>query len=159
MAMLDLKAAFDTIDHTTLFRCLNKIFSVPGSALAWFESYMQHRNSRVSIDGTISHEIELGCGTSQGSIIGPVQFITSNHLEKLFTNTIYFFIFNMLMIMTQIYCAYDLKKQGDNNFSVQHLQNCIHEINNWMKLDKLKLNMDKTEFILLGSVHNIKLHS
>ena len=48
-------------------------------------------------------------------------------------------------------------RNREKHFAVQRLQNCIHEISNWMKLNKLKLNIDKTEFILLGSAHNIQI--
>ena len=72
--MLDLSAAFDTIDYAHLFKLLQDEYSVRGTALAWFRTYMEDRNYHVQIDSTTSEHIPLQCGVPQGSVLGPVIF-------------------------------------------------------------------------------------
>ena len=72
--MLDLSAAFDTIDHAHLFKLLQDEYGVRGTALAWFWAYMEDRTYRVQIDSTTSERIPLQCGVPQGSVLGPVMF-------------------------------------------------------------------------------------
>ncbi len=76
MAMLDLTAAFDTIHHDILINRLHTTFGISGAPLNWFKSYMTCRSSRVCIEYCLSNNIELNCGTPQGSIKGPLQFTT-----------------------------------------------------------------------------------
>ena len=70
--LLDMSAAFDTVDHRKLEDVLERRFRVCGSALNWFSSYLQSRNFRVNVGGKLSRIIELVCGVPQGSLLGPV---------------------------------------------------------------------------------------
>ena len=155
LAMLDLTAAFDTINHETLIRRLNITFGVSGSPLDWFKSYIQHRNSRVCIGNALSDEVHLECGTPQGSIMGPLQFTSYiQPIGKIIRK--HKLCFHIYADDTQIYSSYNPKKPDDCDSALRRLQMCIQEISDWMKSNKLKLNMDKTEFIIFGSPHNIR---
>ena len=57
--MLNLSAAFDTIDHAHLLKLLQDEFGVRGTALAWFRTYMEDRTYRVQINSTTSEHIPL----------------------------------------------------------------------------------------------------
>ena len=58
LVLLDLSAAFDTIDHGVLFSRLEKLFGLSGSVLDWFMSYLKERSQRVSIQGVLgSHKV------------------------------------------------------------------------------------------------------
>ena len=72
--MLDLSAAFDTIDHDILLQRLNHGFGIKGTALSWFQSYITGRQFCVSVGGVMSDKFDLNCGVPQGSIIGPKTF-------------------------------------------------------------------------------------
>ena len=57
---------------------------------------------------------------------------------------------------TQVYTSYDPRNQADCLNSLISLERCIKDIQNWMTSNKLKLNMEKTEFLVVGSEHNLR---
>ena len=73
-AMLDLSAAFDTIDQVQLLQVLHTEFGIEGRALSWFRSYLDDRTQRVKIGPHSSCYTPLECGVPQGSVLGPVMF-------------------------------------------------------------------------------------
>ena len=74
LVLLDLSAAFDTIDHSTLLSCLLNWFGVGCSALKWFSSYLTERIQSVKIGFTLSDLQKLLFGVPQGSALGPLLF-------------------------------------------------------------------------------------
>ena len=74
LVLLDLSAAFDTIDHDTLLSCLSSRFGFAGSALKWFRSYLQDRFQSVKIGSSLSNLFKLKFGVPQGSVLGPLLF-------------------------------------------------------------------------------------
>ena len=75
LLLLDLSAAFDTVDHVILLKRLNSKFSIRGTALDWFRSYLTNRTQVVLIDGRKSQSRELKCGVPQGSVLGPILYL------------------------------------------------------------------------------------
>ena len=71
LLMLDLSAAFDTIDHDILPSRLCNIYGITGNALDWFRSYLTGRIQRVVIEDSVSVDQELDSGVPQGSVLGP----------------------------------------------------------------------------------------
>ena len=74
LVLLDLSAAFDTIDHDNLFYILEKYVGIGGSALRLIRSSFCDRTQRVQIDGIMSDFASLLCGVPQGSVLGPMKF-------------------------------------------------------------------------------------
>ena len=74
LVLLDLSAAFDTIDHDNLFMILERFVGISGSALQLIKSYFSGRTQRVVIDGILSDFANLVCGVPQGSVLGPMKF-------------------------------------------------------------------------------------
>ena len=74
LVLLDLSAAFDTIDHENLFNHLEKYVGISGNALKLITSYFSGRTQRVMIDGILSDVASLICGVPQGSVLGPLKF-------------------------------------------------------------------------------------
>ena len=72
--MLDLSAAFDTVDHDLLLRILKKEIGLRGRVLAWFESFLKGRAQRIRLGSNLSDEILIMFGVPQGSVLGPVLF-------------------------------------------------------------------------------------
>ena len=71
---LDLKKAFDTVDHRIL---LNKLYAygIRGNILKWYESYLTDRSQYATYDGMQSNTLSIRCGVPQGSILGPLLFV------------------------------------------------------------------------------------
>ena len=74
LVLLDLSAAFDTIDHDNLFMILERFVGISGSALLLIKSFFSGRTQRVVIDGILSDFANLVCGVPQGSVLGPMKF-------------------------------------------------------------------------------------
>lgn len=74
LILLDLTAAFDTVDHTSFINKLKTWFEVLRRALDWFVSYLSNRSFVVSVGDEVSHCSEMYCGVPQGSLLGPVIF-------------------------------------------------------------------------------------
>ena len=77
LVLLDLSAAFDTIDHDILLHRLQYVFGIQGTVLSWFRSYLTKRFQIVSSQGSHSDQTELCCGVPQGFVLGPILFILS----------------------------------------------------------------------------------
>ena len=73
LVLLDLTAAFDTVDHGMLLRQLYSI-GIRGSALAWLTSYLSDRTLAIKIGDVVSRHQRLECGVPQGSVLGPLLF-------------------------------------------------------------------------------------
>ena len=71
LLMLDMSAAFDTIDHTVLLRRLEHSFGITDEALDSFDSYLSSRHQCVVINDSVSEERTLRYGVPQGSVLGP----------------------------------------------------------------------------------------
>ena len=74
MSLLDLSAAFDTVDHRILLRRLDHLLGVRGAALEWCASYLRDRHMKIAINGTNSTPKALECSVPQGSILGPKMY-------------------------------------------------------------------------------------
>ena len=147
LTLLDLSAAFDTIDHSILLNRLQNCFGISDSVLSWFTSYLSNRSQSVLIDGFQSPPIELTCGVPQGSVLGPVLF-------TLYTSPLSNII-NSHRLNHHFYADDSQLHDSDTPDNVQtllrHTSDCYDEIKNWMTNNKLKLNDDKTESILIST--------
>ena len=74
LTLLDLSAAFDTIDHATLTDRLSGWYGISGQAQIWLSSYLQNRHQSVKIKDTLSDKVTLSYEVPRGSVLGPVLF-------------------------------------------------------------------------------------
>jgi hypothetical protein len=147
LVLLDLSAAFDTLDNRVLIDRLQTTFGIHDVALAWFQSYLCDRTQSVVIDSVSSQPLPLQFGVPQGSVLGPVLF-------TLYTQPLTLVIerhnlnYQAFADDTQLYNSSD-PDNADQLLS--SMSDCCADIKNWMTENKLKLNSDKTEAILTGT--------
>ena len=153
LTLLDPSAAFDTIDHTILLDRLNVYYGISELALGWFKTYLSGRTHSVKVGSTLSHPAALQYGVPQGSILCPIVF-------SLYTDPISSIIHSNSSINHHFYAddtqLYITLSPTNFSCSIQKLKNCLNDIQNFMFANKLKLNPEKTEFILIGSKSNRK---
>ena len=74
LTLLDLSAAFDTIDHNILIKCLSLWYGMSGTALNSLLSYLTGRHQTIKITNCFSAALPTSCGVPQGSVLGPLLF-------------------------------------------------------------------------------------
>ena len=140
-------SAFDTLDHSVLLHRLETIFGIHCQALSWFKSYLSDRFQSVIIDGEMSSPSLLACGVPQGPVLGPVLFtLYSQPLSDVISS--HGCVFHKYADDTEL-----SKSCSPVDFSrtLSEIENCVSDVLSWMNCNKLKLNTDKTEIMLVGA--------
>jgi retron-type reverse transcriptase len=75
VVFLDVRKAFDSINHEILLDKMHHFFGITGTQLKWFESYLNNRVQQCLINGQLSSPKTITCGVPQGSIMGPLLFL------------------------------------------------------------------------------------
>ena len=142
VVFLDLKKAFDTVDHDILLSELTK-YGVHGTSNDWFRSYLDCRKQRCFINDSLSGDYFFTCGIPQGTILGPLLFIIYiNDLPNCLSNA------EPRMYADDTHISF----AGNN---IQNINTVLNEdlarVEKWLTANKLTLNASKTEFMLIGS--------
>ena len=111
LLLLDLPAAFDTVDHKILLQTLSCRFGINGKALCWFKSYLENRKQVVNVKGaTTSCSKDLRCGVPKRSVLGPILYVlyTSplGDIVRSYGLSCHFYADD-----TQLYCSFKLHDQ------------------------------------------------
>ena len=142
VVLLDLKKAFNTIDHIMLLSKL-ELYGITGNALSVIRSYLSGRNKKCQLGDQMSTARDIECGISQGSILGPLFFlIYINDLPQCLNHaTVRLFADDTNLTVAGI--------------SIQEIESNMNRdlayVNEWLLANKLSFNVVKTEFILIGS--------
>ncbi len=144
---LDLKKAFDTVDHNIAIRLLSQL-NLSSATLDWFTNYLTNRKQLTKVNNVCSDIKPINCGVPQGSILGPLIFILyMNSLPNVLTKS-----------ETYLYA---------DDTAIICTGNSIHEINEtmrselacaatWMRDHRLSLNYTKTKVMYYGTSHALK---
>ena len=145
---LDLSAAFDTVDHDVLLSKLNNRFGIKGSILEWMSSYLKPRRFFVNTNGSSSDILDLDFSVPQGSCLGPVLFTYySSTLEDILRP------FDLQLCgYADDHGAYDsfVPDSTEEYDALQNLETGLIDVQQWMNLNRFKMNATKTEFICFG---------
>ena len=139
---LDFSKAFDCLNHQILFDKLD-FYGVRGDALLWFKSYFSERNQYVIYNGYESVHMPISCGVPQGSILGPLLFL-------LYVND----VINVSNVLLLLLYADDTNAflSGNNLDSMIDIMNKeLEKLVVWLQVNKLKLNVKKTHFMIFSS--------
>jgi hypothetical protein len=136
---IDLSKAFDTINHEILLKKLNH-YGISGLTNDWFHSYLSDRKQHVCVNNCISSTRTVLCGVPQGSILGPLLFII--YINDL-TNVSSLIEVVMFADDTNLFIK---EKSIEKLTETANLE--LSKISKWFKLNKLSLNIKKTNFIL-----------
>jgi hypothetical protein len=154
LLLLDLSAAFDTVDHQILLRRLENDLGVRGVALRCFTSYLAERAQSMTIAGALSAQKELHTGVPQGSVLGPILFLA--YLLPLRS------IIQRYSVLrqgyaddTQLYKSFLLSDLDTLKGCISTLEVCVADVRSWMSSNKLKFNDAKTELLVIASKYHL----
>ena len=141
LLMLDLSKAFDLINHNLLLKKL-EIYGLSESTLGWFNSYLSMRKQAVAVNGTASEFLDISRGVPQGSILGPLLFIT-------FMNDLSFEINDPQKLKMFADDSTILVAGRTLEYVNQQLANCLKPISSWIGNHGMALNVAKTESMII----------
>ena len=142
---IDLKKAFDTVNHGILLKKLEH-FGVRGVPLDWFTSYLTNRKQYVSVHGNISETLEVGCGVPQGSVLGPLLFLIHiNDLPKVSKKLTFFLFADDTNIYYESQDLTEIQKTVNKE---------LRKVRKWLDSNRLGLNFSKTNFVIFHSPRN-----
>ncbi|KAI4903096.1 hypothetical protein NFI96_009468 [Prochilodus magdalenae] len=145
MVLLDLSAAFDTVNHNILLSVLTDL-GITGTAWKWFESYLEERHYQLSWKGSTSAPRWLSTGITQDLVLGPLLF-------SLYTCS----LGNVITFHNFSYHCYTYDTQLMHSFPssgtqvCNRISACLTDISSWMTAHHLKLNPSKTELLFIPS--------
>ena len=151
--MLDLKKAFDTVNHNVLMKKMERM-GFRGVILQWFGSYLSNRRIRVAVGGVVSEESMINIGLPQGNVCSPLLFI-------MYIND----MFRASGVASCLHFADDTTLYLSND-SLDRLCTDISGslliVSRWLSANRLTLNIDKTNFMLFSHneipINSINVH-
>ena len=139
---IDLKKAFDTIDHQILLRKL-QLYGVQGNSLNLLQSYMSNRSQVTLVNSELSQQKSITCGVPQGSILGPLLFlIYINDLPNCLNQAKSCLFADDTNLSFSGQCINDIEHQVNED---------LNNLNIWLFANKLSLNVTKTEYMIIGT--------
>ena len=146
MVLLDLSAAFDTVDYVELLRTLEDL-GVKGIALDWLKSYLIGRHQAVCIGSHTSAPRKMVCGVPQGSVLGPILFtVYTSSLGQLLRS--HGMKYHLYADDSSIYVTFEPEEITN---TLDKVQTCVKAVRGWMTQKSLKMNDSKTEVLLVSS--------
>ena len=147
MVFIDLKKAFHSVDHEILLKKLTK-YGIIGLENTWFASYLENRMPFCRVNGVSSNLDNINCGVPQGSCLGPLLFL-------LYINDLPFSLQNsqVTMYADDTTISYSSNNIDDLNYKLNRDLNCLKQ---WLRGNKLSLNVIKIQAMVVGSRPNLR---
>jgi hypothetical protein len=147
LALFDVSAAFDMVDHDILLQRLESSYGLKGVPLLWLQSYLSGRTQMVIAGNSRSNWVPVLLGVPQGSVLGPLLFILyTADITSLFTN--YSATGHLFADDVQAYVHGPASTQLTLARRIEALS---HDLHLWMSSNRLSLNSSKTQLIWLGT--------
>ena len=144
MIFIDLRKAFDTVDHDIL---LDKLRAIGVSSIDWFSSYLSNRSRCVEVNGVKSDFLPISCGVPQGSILGPQLFlIYINDMSISLNCSLSLYADDSALIFAH----------KDPSVISSRLSTELNNCRTWLVDNKLSLHVGKTESVLFGPKRKLK---
>ena len=145
LLLLDLSAAFDTVDHVVLLNILYHEIGIRGIVMEWFQSYLLGRRQCTIVNGNMSDFAETCHGVPQGSVLGPVLF---NIYVRSFIKAIQQAGFSIQGYADDHQIAESFRIEFQFNSLRCSIPNCLQLVSFWMSKYFLKLNATKSQVIV-----------
>lgn len=149
---LDFRKAFDCIDHHILLEKLY-YYGIRGVPYEWLKSYLTNRKQYTVVNDSKSSLCDIKCGVPQGSILGPLLFLI--YIND-FTSSSNFFDFNLFADDSTISCSFS--RYRIDVFHREINSNLVN-VSNWLKFNKIMLNIDKTKYVIFSYRGDFDLNS
>ena len=131
LVVLDLTAAFDTVDYCGILLKQIKSIGIYELGLAWIASYLSDRTLAVKIEDAVSRRQQLNCGVAQGSVLGPLLFtIYCMPLTAIFAKR--HLKYHMYADDTQLYVDFPRNQPCDADIATRRIEACTIDIKRWM---------------------------
>ena len=140
--LMDIKKAFDTIDHNILIMKLHFI-GIMDISNSWHTSYLSQRMQCVEVCDCMSDLLQVKCGVPQGSVLGPLLFI---FYDNDICNASRVFYRILLAEDANLFCSANEINDLCGIINVE-----LNESNNWFSVNKFPLNIQKTHYIVFGN--------
>ncbi len=149
LTLLNLSAAFDTVNHKTILSTL-LAKGISGTALQWFESYLSDRSIKVSWRGEVSKSQHLITGVAPGLSSWTTSLLCLYGITRLCHSVIHGFLYHCYADDNQLYLSF----HPDYPTIAAHISACLTDISCWMKQHRLQLNFPRPNCLWFHQTHS-----
>ena len=144
---IDLRKAFDTVDHSILLLKLEKM-GIKNNIFHWCKNYLSNRKQRTLVNGINSTYLDVSCGVPQGSVLGPLFFLiyVNDIVNRIGKDNIKLYADDTVIFI-----------EGEDYTLLQNkMQQLLNIFSHWCKENKLSINTEKTKLVCFGTKQRIK---